>query len=140
MPSLRIRIGNVSITTLLAIPTKLLLLLEQSFPGCTAWSACWPAYPAEQCASHVRVPRLPLAFQTRCRNLHSARWSARPRLSSIPGLRRRRRPCRSLILRLHGCQTPPLPIETECPLTACAHLCALHQKALQYFPAASAGL
>src|SRR5579864_671514 len=140
MPSLRIKIGNVSILILLATPTKLLLLRVQFFPDCIAWPACWPAYPAGQYALHARVPPLLWAFRTPCRNPHSAQWSMRPHLSSNLVLQRRRRPCQSSVRLRHGCQTPPLPIETKCPLTACAHLCELHRKALQYFPAASAGL
>src|SRR6478736_5157458 len=140
MPSLRIKIGNVSILILLATPTKLLLLLEQSFPGCIAWPACSPACPVGQCASHVRVPPPLWACQTPCRNPRSARWSAHPRFSSVPGLRLRRHPCPSLLRLLHGCQTPQPPIETKCPLTACARSCGLHRKAQRYFPAASGGL
>src|SRR6185312_15255368 len=138
MPSLRIRIGNVSITILLATPTKLLLLLEQSFQGYTAWPACWPACPAEQCALRARVLQLPWACQTPCRNLHSVRWSERLRLSSAPGLQHRHRPFQSSIRPRRDCQTPPLLSETRCPLTACVRSCGLHRKAPRYFPAACA--
>src|ERR1051326_9587252 len=112
--------------------TRLLLLLEQFFPDCTAWPACWPAYPTEQCALHARVPQLPWACQTPYRNLHSVQWSARPHLSSIPGLRLHRRPCLSSVRRRHGCQILPLLSETKCPLTACGRWCAVHRTAPRY--------
>src|SRR5579864_3835478 len=140
MPSLRIKIGNVSILILLATPTKLLLLRVRFFPDCIAWPACWPAYPAGQCASHARVLPLLWACRTPCRNPHSAQWSARPHLSSIPVLRRHHRPCQSSVRLQHGCQTPPPLSEIEYPQTACVHLCGPHPKARRCFPAASARL